>query len=225
MRRARVAEHVWRQPLVQSAPLAVLPHDRARPTGESAARRVGSGTPPRRHCVEPTDRAPAAAALPPPASPRAPLSGATERHDPFLRSLAEATGRAPSSRSMSAERQAHGFADPCAGGVQQLEQRAIAQRATGSLPTTAAIKEFTSPSLSGFGMPAGTLTPSRSAVGSSTRMPSSTKNRCSIRIAASCRATSTGAALFDRRSADEIGDLRAGRRHHVGGVGAHSHAQ
>ena len=76
---------------------------------------------------------------------------------------------------------------------------ARSRRDTGSVPTTLSSRLVTSASLSGFGRPAGTRTPSRSPVGSSPRRPSSARNRWNIRMAASWRATLAGAAA-ERRS-------------------------
>ena len=72
--------------------------------------------------------------------------------------------------------------------------KARSLKATELSPTTAAKRLSTSSSLKGLGIPVGTFTPSKSAVGSSPRVPSANRKRCIIRTAAMRRATLEGAA-------------------------------
>ena len=153
-------------------PLAVLLDDRPRrlPAEPAAAlveeHRLGVVAPP------PLRRAPAAPGRDgenhsSSAAAAAAPNGTMRSFDP----LPNSRTRRPS-KSMSPHRQPARLGDPGPGGVQQLEQRPVAPVRPARCRSTASSSAVTSPRSAAWGCPAGTRTPSRSAVGSSARSPS-----------------------------------------------------
>ena len=160
-------------------------------------RNTASASSRRRHCAG-ASAAPGRRARTTRRAPRA--ARPPERHDALLRPLAEQPHEAAVEVDVAHRQPARlGDARPGARTAARAAPGRAAPPGRGRRRRRAAAS--TSASRSGLGIPAGTRTPSSSAVGSSARTPSVTRWRCSMRIAASWRATLEAAANPDARRA------------------------